>query len=95
MKIFLTGATGFIGKALALKLLERGDEVVTLVRSPGKASDLAAAGATLVEGDLVDEAALRSGMSGADAVIHCAAVYKVGMPEKERPAMYEANVTGT
>ena len=95
MKIFLTGATGFIGKALALKLLERGDEVVTLVRSPGKASDLAAAGATLVEGDLVDETALRNGMSGADAVIHCAAVYKVGMPEKERPAMYEANVTGT
>jgi nucleoside-diphosphate-sugar epimerase len=34
-------------------------------------------------------------MAGADAVIHCAAVYKVGMPEKERPAMYEANVTGT
>ena len=95
MKIFLTGATGFIGNALALKLLERGDEVVTLVRSPGKASDLAAAGATLVEGDVNNETALREGMSGADAVIHCAAVYKVGMPEKERPAMYEANVTGT
>ena len=95
MKIFLTGATGFIGSALARKLLERGDEVAALVRSPGKASDLAAAGATLVQGDLGDESALREGMAGADAVIHCAAVYKVGMPVKERPAMYEANVTGT
>ncbi|MGH2752901.1 MAG: NAD-dependent epimerase/dehydratase family protein [Actinomycetota bacterium] len=95
MKVFVTGATGFIGSGLAHKLLDRGDEVVALVRNPGKASTLAAAGATLAEGDLGSEEGLRSGMSGADAVIHCAAVYKVGMPEKERPAMYEANVTGT
>lgn len=95
MKVFVTGGTGFIGGHVVRQLRERGDEVVAWVRNRGKAAPLAALGAELREGDLSDRAALAAGMEGSDAVIHGAAVYEVGIPESERPAMYEANVTGT
>ena len=95
MRVFITGATGFIGGHVAEKLRARGDDVVALVRSPDKAGRLRELGAELVEGDLSDTGALKRGMQGADAVIHGAAVYKVGIPKGERPGMYEANVQGT
>jgi nucleoside-diphosphate-sugar epimerase len=95
VKVFVTGATGFIGGHVVAKLRERGDEVVCLVRSPQKAADLTAKGCETVAGDLSDEAAIRAGMSGCDAMIHGAAVYEVGIPKSERDAMYEANVVGT
>src|SRR6476469_6636851 len=94
MKVFVTGATGFIGGHVVRKLTERGDEVVVLVRDPSKAGDLPG-GPTLVEGDPSDEAAIREGMDGADAVIHGAAIYKVGIPKGERTEMHDANVGGT
>jgi dihydroflavonol-4-reductase len=92
VKAFVTGGTGFIGKQLVRKLRERGDEVVALVRTPSKAADL---DAQIVEGDLSNEAALRQGMQGADAVFHVGATYKVGIPTTEHAAMYDANVLGT
>ena len=95
MRIFLTGGTGFIGGRVAAKLRERGDEVVALVRSPDKAATLRDIGCELVEGDLSNTAAIRRGLEGAEACIHAAAVYKVGIPKKERRPMYEANVVGT
>jgi len=95
MKVYVTGGTGFIGGHVVRKLRERGDDVVALVRDPAKADDLAALGATLVQGDLSDRAALRSGMKGCDAVIHGAAIYEVGIPDERRPQMFEANVVGT
>lgn len=95
MKVFLTGGTGFIGGALARALRDRGDEVVALVRTPAKARELAGRGVTLVEGDLGDVGAIQKGMQGADAVIHGAAIYEVGIPASERPRMDEANVRGT
>ncbi len=95
MKVFLTGGTGFIGGAVARRLRDRGDDVVALVRSPGKAEALSAIGVTLVQGGLADLDVIRSGMAGADAVIHGAAVYEVGIRAKDRPAMYETNVVGT
>jgi nucleoside-diphosphate-sugar epimerase len=96
MKAFVTGATGFIGGRLARKLRERGDEVVSLVRSPDKAQSLAAQGCELVEGDLsTSRQDLAQAMAGCDAVFHVAAVYKVGIPKSERAAMFEANVGGT
>jgi dihydroflavonol-4-reductase len=76
-------------------LRERGDEVRVLVRDPEKGRALAELGCGLVEGDLSDDANLREGMRGSDAVIHGAAVYEVGIPRDEREAMYEANVLGT
>jgi nucleoside-diphosphate-sugar epimerase len=95
MKVFVTGGTGFIGGHVVKQLRERGDEVVALVRSRAKGEPLAALGAELREGDLSDRGALAEAMAGCDAVIHGAAVYEVGIPKSARPAMYEANVTGT
>lgn len=95
MKVFVTGGTGFIGGEVARLLRARGDEVACLVRSPEKATRLTELGCELVSGDLGDEAALRSGMEGCDGLVHAAAMYEVGIPVKQHPAMYEANVHGT
>src|SRR5437867_2873784 len=95
MKVFVTGATGFIGGQVVRELRSRGDEVVCLVRSPDKAEGLATLGCELVEGDLADDDAIRTGMSGSDAVIHGAAIYEVGIPKDQHSAMYDANVLGT
>jgi nucleoside-diphosphate-sugar epimerase len=80
---------------VARQLRERGDEVVCLVRNPGKAGKLTELGCELVAGDLGDRAAIRAGMDGCDAVVHAAAMYEVGIPESQHAAMYEANVVGT
>jgi dihydroflavonol-4-reductase len=95
VKVFLTGGTGFIGGEVARQLRGRGDEVVCLVRNSGKAAELSELGCALVSGDLGDERAMRQGMEGCDAVVHAAAIYEVGIPASERPAMREANVGGT
>jgi dihydroflavonol-4-reductase len=95
MKVFVTGGTGFIGGEVVRQLRGRGDEVACLVRTPGKATKLTELGCELVSGDLGDAEALRKGMEGCDAVIHAAAMYEVGIPAKQHPAMYEANVRGT
>ncbi|MBS1878212.1 MAG: NAD-dependent epimerase/dehydratase family protein [Actinobacteria bacterium] len=95
MKVFVTGGTGFIGGAIVRQLRERGDQVVVLARNPGRAEAAAALGCEVVAGDLGDERAIREGMLGCDAVIHAAAVYEVGIPASQRPAMRDANVGGT
>ena len=95
MKSFLTGGTGFIGGHVARKLRARGDDVVALVRSPGKAGTLANLGVETVEGDLSSTDAIRRGVEGADAVFHIGAVYEVGIPASQRGAMEDANVRGT
>ena len=95
MRAFVTGGTGFIGGRLVGRLRDRGDDVVALVRSPEKASELRELGVELVEGDLSSDEAIREGVRGCDAVFHAAAVYKVGIPVSERDAMWEANVRGT
>ena len=95
MKVFLTGGTGFIGGEVARQLRERGDEVICLVRSPEKATKLRDLGCELVAGDLSDEQAIAEGMTGCDAAIHAAAIYEVGIPAKQRPVMWDANVAGT
>jgi nucleoside-diphosphate-sugar epimerase len=95
VKVFLTGATGFIGGELARQLRGRDDDVVCLVRSPEKAARLRELGCELIEGDLGDVAAIRHGLEGCEGAIHAAAMYEVGIPESQRPAMYEANVVGT
>lgn len=93
--MFVTGGTGFIGGEVVRQLRARGDEVVCLVRNPEKGRTAADLGCEIVAGDLGDERAIRDGMSGCDAVIHAAAIYEVGIPAKDRPAMKEANVGGT
>jgi dihydroflavonol-4-reductase len=95
MKVFVTGGTGFIGGHVVRQLRARGDEAVALVRTPEKGAPLRDIGCDLMGGDLSDQATLREGMRGCDAVIHSAAVYEVGIPKSEHEAMYEANVLGT
>lgn len=93
MKVFLTGATGFIGGRIARRLRVRGDEVVALVRSPDKASDLASLGVSLMPGDITDAASVRAAMREADQVFHVAAWYKVGL--RDRSPAWPINVDGT
>ncbi len=80
---------------MARQLRDRGDDVVCLVRSPEKAAGLSEIGCRLISGDLGDRDAIREGMEGRDGAIHAAAMYEVGIPASQRPAMYEANVVGT
>ncbi|HKW77622.1 MAG TPA: NAD-dependent epimerase/dehydratase family protein [Candidatus Limnocylindria bacterium] len=94
MKVFVTGATGFVTGNVARRLLARGDAVRALVREPDRARG-GLTGAELVQGDLGNEEALRVGMHGADAAIHGAAMYEIGLGDRERSAMLEANVRGT
>ena len=91
MRVFLTGATGFIGGEVARRLVARGDTVVALVRDPARAP----AGVEVVQGDLADAEAIRRGLAGADAAIHAAAVYELGVSGAAARAMEETNVGGT
>jgi nucleoside-diphosphate-sugar epimerase len=95
VRVFVTGGTGFIGGTVVRQLRDHGDEVACLVRNPDKGEPLAAIGCELVAGDLPDDEAIRAGLEGCDAAIHAAAMYEVGIPASQHPAMYEANVTGT
>jgi len=93
MKVFVTGATGFIGGRVARKLLQRGDQVTALVRSSQDAAVLQAAGARTVLGDITQRESLRDGMQGSDVVYHIAGWYEIGSSDR---AQAEAiNVTGT
>jgi dihydroflavonol-4-reductase len=95
MRVYLTGATGYLGSALALALAGRGHEVRALVRETSdreRVAALGAAGVACFAGDLADRASLRQGMSGADLVIHAAAELDPAAPG---PRMQAANVEGS
>ncbi|MFL6234965.1 MAG: NAD-dependent epimerase/dehydratase family protein [Thermoanaerobaculia bacterium] len=92
MRIFLTGGTGYIGGALARRLVAAGHEVRALVRPTSNAEPLRGLGAATFTGDVADRASMREGMSGADWVIHAAADLDLtGPPERMR----QANLQGS
>jgi len=89
----VTGATGFVGSAVARTLAARGHALRLLVRRTSDRGNIAGLDAELVEGDLTDPASLTRAVAGCRYVVHVAADYRIWVP---RPAaMQAANVEGT
>jgi len=93
MKVFVTGATGFVGSHVAEQLEAMGAEVRVLVRATSRTENLAMLKAERVVGDLRDLESLKKGMAGCEFVFHVAADYRLWTREPKE--MYASNVEGT
>jgi len=93
MTTLLTGATGFVGSAVARTLLARGHALRVLVRPGSNRANLAGLDVDLAEGDLTDAASLTRATAGCRYVLHVAADYRLWVPDPA--AMERANVAGT
>ena len=93
MKVFLTGATGFVGSHVARELASRGAELRLLVRPTSNLANLEGVNGETVTGDLLEPESLRSAVCGCDAVLHVAADYRLWVRDPD--AMYRSNVEGT
>lgn len=93
MKVFVTGATGFVGSHVAQQLAEQGADLRLLVRSNSRRENISGLAADLFAGDLTNPESLRKGMDGCEFVFHVAADYRLWT--KDPGPMYAANVEGT
>lgn len=93
MKVFVTGATGFVGSHVARELATRGADLRLLVRRTSNLANIEGLPGETVTGDLLEPESLRSAVRGCDAVMHVAADYRLWVRDPD--AMYRANVEGT
>jgi len=93
MRVFLTGATGFIGSHVARALVARGESVRCLCRPTSRRADLDDLSIDWIVGDLTDRDSLRRAMTGAEVVYHCAADYR--LYARDPREIYRSNVEGT
>ena len=93
MKVFLTGATGFVGHHVARALAAEGAELRVLVRKTSNLANLEGIAGETHVGDLSEPESIRPALAGCDAVVHVAADYRLWIPDPK--AMYRANVEGT
>jgi len=93
LKVFVTGATGFVGSHVARVLLQQGAELRLLVRATSRTENLKGLRAERVTGDLCDAEILGQGMLGCELVFHVAADYRLWAPDPRE--IYRANVEGT
>ena len=93
MTTLVTGATGFIGSAVARKLLTRGHKVRTLARPGGDRRNIEGLDLEVAEGDLLDAASLARALEGCTGLIHMAADYRLWVPDPG--PLYAANVDGS
>ncbi len=93
MRIFVTGATGFVGHHVARALAEQGADLRLLVRKTSNLANLEGIRGDTYAGDLMQPDSLRAGLAGCDAVMHVAADYRLWIRDPEN--MYRANVDGT
>ena len=92
MRLFITGATGFVGAHVARRAAELGADLRVLTRAASNVENLPV-GADVVVGDLREPAGFASALQGCDALIHVAADYRLWVPDPAE--MYKANVEGT
>jgi dihydroflavonol-4-reductase len=93
MRALVTGATGFVGSAVARALLQAGWQVRTLVRKDSDRRNLQHLGVEIVAGDLADSASLVRAAADCEALFHVAADYRLGALRPEQ--LYRTNVEGT
>ena len=93
MKVFLTGATGFVGSHVAQAYAAKGAELRLLTRSSSNLSGIEGIAGETVVGDLRQAEALKSALTGCDALVHVAADYRLWVRDPDE--MYSANVQGT
>ena len=93
MTVLVTGATGFVGSAVARRLLAEGLPVRALVRGGTDCRNLDGLDVEVVDGDLLDEPSLRRAVRGCEALFHVAADYRLWVPDPDR--MHRINVSGT
>lgn len=93
MKVFLTGATGFVGSHVARHLADQGAQLRVLTRATSNPANLEGIAADVVVGDLLQPESLRSAIRDCNALMHVAADYRLWV--RDPNAMYAANVDGT
>jgi len=93
MKTLITGGNGFVGSALARKLVEEGEEVRVTIRRESNTKNLEGLSVEKVYADIRDEAAISRAINGCERLYHTAALYKVWLPDEGE--LHQVNIEGT